>query len=146
MLLALLRLVAGLGGRDIVLVLLADIIINGSAPILSLEVGFFRMGSSPLSMDAVGVKLLGGGMAAPPFARGGGVPGTERGALPLGGGGGVAGFASVFSAPGFLFTHRFRSGSKTNWLASPSLALTATGPSSFLLPPNQREKNPLAAL
>lgn len=40
---------------------------------------------------------------------GGGVPETERG--PALGGGGVAVFAGVFSAPGFLLTHRLSSGS-----------------------------------
>lgn len=38
------------------------------------------------------------------------------------GGGGVAVLAGTISAPGFLLTHRFKSGSYTKLLASPSFA------------------------
>lgn len=78
---------------------------------------------------------------------GGGVPLTERGPAARGGGG-VAFLISTFSAPGFLLTHRPRSGSYTKLLCSPSLALMGFPldeespmlPSPFLEPPNQPPK------
>jgi hypothetical protein len=54
------------------------------------------------------------------FAPGG--PLTARGGPVALGGGGVAEGVGVFSAPAFLLTHLFNSGSYTNELASPSLA------------------------
>lgn len=64
------------------------------------------------------------------------------GVLAARGGGGVATFLCVFSAPGFLLTQRFRSGSYTKLLASPSLALIGLLGSSAVsfLPPNHPPK------
>lgn len=64
------------------------------------------------------------------------------------GGGGVAVFASTFSAPGFLLIHRLRSGSYTKLLDSPSFAriglLEAASPAPLIsagfLPPNHPPK------
>jgi hypothetical protein len=120
MLLALLMLVGGrLGGPlggPAALVLLALRVIGGGTPRLSCEGGF---GSS----DGAGAGLkprggpVGGALALPAPPGGGAAMGLptggvlviERGADL--GGGGVAVFASVVSAPAFLLIHRLRSGS-----------------------------------
>lgn len=152
MLLALLMLVVGrlggpLGG------------VGAAAALLTLEAER-AMGGAPPPGGIPGGALAGGMVEAdterggppggPPggAAPGGGVPLTERGAPPLGGGGvGLA--ASTCSAPGFLLIQRFSSGSYTKLLASPSLARTGLfrsevlpldGMSPFLPPPNQFEK------
>jgi hypothetical protein len=72
-----------------------------------------------------------------------GAPLTFRsGPAPALGGGGVAEGDGVFSAPAFLLTHLFNSGSYTNELASPSFARMGLlgcdiSPSFFAPPPNQ---------
>lgn len=69
---------------------------------------------------------------------GGGVELADRGGPALGGGG-VGFFASVFSAPAFLLTHRLSSGSYTKLLCSPRFALMGLfedSPLSFLPPPS----------
>jgi len=114
MLLALLMLVVGLlGGALALLVLETDRAIAGGArPRLSVDACFISSGVPARTfggMSGGGALLLvikgGGGVPV----GGGGVPDTDRG--PALGGGGVAVLAGVFSAPGFLLTHRFRSGS-----------------------------------
>lgn len=127
MLLALLMLVVGLlggalGGPPAALVLDTERAIGGAMPVkLSWDAALVRSG-----MERAGVSI-GGPIGGPPMdgiepMDGGGVPETERGMAR--GGGGVAVFASGTSAPGFLLTQRFRSGSYTKLLASPSLART----------------------
>lgn len=74
----------------------------------------------------------------------GGPLNVRRGPL---GGGGVADGAGVASAPPFLSTQRFRSGSYTKLLASPSLALMGlfacgTSGASFFAPPNHPPNQP----
>lgn len=144
MLLALLILVAGrlggaLGGPPTLLFDTERIMLGGRGP-----------GGTPrLSLDAACASAGPGGPPGGALARpmggvivrgGGGVPVLDLEA-PFGGGG-VAVFACVASAPPFLFTQRFRSGSYTKLLDSPRLALTGllpcwgSGLGSFL-PPNQ---------
>lgn len=153
MLLALLMLVVGrLGGALALLVLETDRAIAGGArPRLSVDACLDSSGVPARTLGGMrggGALLLvtkgGGGVPV----GGGGVPETERG--PALGGGGVAVLAGVFSAPGFLLTHRFSSGSYTKLLASPSFArMGLPGEESpdevcsrgaFLLPPNQPPK------
>lgn len=73
----------------------------------------------------------------------------EIGGVERGGGGVAEGAGDAAAAPAALLTHLPRSGSKTNWLASPRLALTGLfgaaapgAPASFLLPPNQPPNQP----
>lgn len=104
--------------------------------------GVFR-----LSVEIAFFSIIGGGAAR---ENGGAVipiGGADAvligGVLAARGGGGVAAFAGAFSAPGFLLTQRFRSGSYTKLLASPNLALIGLLGSSvvsFLLPPNHPPK------
>lgn len=148
MLLALLMLVVGrLGGP--LLVLETDRSIGGGAR-LSVEAVLVRSGVPARTLGGMsggGALLLvtsGGGVPG----GGGGVPVIDRG--PPRGGGGVAVFAGVFSAPGFLLTHRLSSGSYTKLLASPSLARmgfpgddspgAGASRAAFLLPPNHPPK------
>ena len=86
---------------------------SGEAPSVSDEFNTLRCGWPELRRG-VDVKLS---LACPP-----GGPLTLRGGPVALGGGGVAEDVGVFSAPAFLFTHLFKSGSYTNELASPSLA------------------------
>lgn len=70
-----------------------------------------------------------------------GGPLTLRGGPVALGGGGVAEGVGVFSAPAFLLTHRFKTGSYTNELVSPSFARIGLfgcdmSPSFFAPPPN----------
>jgi hypothetical protein len=116
MLLALLMLVAGLLGGALgglpTLLLEAVRAIDVDSPKLSVDGGLPKAGMGigidggpPDGGGALARPAMGGGVAD----GGGGVPLEETGA-PFGGGG-VAFFASVFSAPGFLLTQRLRSGS-----------------------------------
>ena len=95
-------------GGPVALVPDVERIIGGGMPMLSCD------GRLPRSGILRGGPERGGALVRPPGgggvdADGGGVPFVERGkAL---GGGGVAIFGSGVSAPGFLLTHRFRSGS-----------------------------------
>jgi hypothetical protein len=74
-------------------------------PTLSIE-GLFSKVGMERGGGMLPVAIGGGGV---PVDMGGGVPETDRG--PALGGGGVAAFASTFSAPGFLLIHRLSSGS-----------------------------------
>lgn len=154
MLLALLMLVAGLLGGALggppMLVLEADRIIGGGAIRDSVEGLLDSSGVADRILGGIrggGALLLvvNGGGGVP--MGGGGVPDTDRG--PALGGGGVAVLGAVFSAPGFLLIHRFRSGSYTKLLASPSLARiglpgdddsAGEGDSAFFPPPHHPEK------
>jgi hypothetical protein len=148
MLLALLMLVLGLlggppGGAPVPLMPETERAIRGGGALErpSMEGAVLRPGVDR-GMPAAG----GGTLVRPP--GGGGVP-IGGGGVPAGparGGGGVAVLGSGFSAPGFLLTHRLRSGSYTKLLASPSLALIglfgalSARLASPFLPPNQPPK------
>lgn len=132
MLLALLRLVAGLppGGMlgdrpggppapEASLMALAmlwletDRFIIGGANRLSCDGGIAMPGPPMAGGGAAdgGLDKLGGGALWDAAMGGGGVPVPARVAELERGGGGVAVLAGVFSAPGFLLTQRLRSGS-----------------------------------
>lgn len=149
MLLALLMLVVGLLGGALggppMLVFETERAMGGAMPRLSRLTGLVRSG---IDREA---PMGGGTLDRPPMGGGGvevgigGVP-VEARDMPLGGGG-VAVLASETSAPDFLLTHRFKSGSYTKLLASPSLAriglfgdCSPTAGVSTFLPPNQPPK------
>ena len=142
MLLALLRLVAGLGGKLALLWPETLRAMRGAPPgafKLSWEIALFIV-IGLLNVIGGGVGRGGGGAMTP---TGGAVVVLVAGVLAARGGGGVADFAGVFSAPDFLFTQRLRSGSYTKLLASPSLALIGLfgiSAGSFLPPPNHPPK------
>lgn len=149
MLLALLMLVVGrLGGPLAALWVDADRAMSGGAaspsPVADIggaaDVETTRMGPGGGADDRpTGAPPPEGGVEG---IGGGGVELADRGG-PAFGGGGVAFFASVFSAPAFLLTHRLRSGSYTKLLCSPSFALIGLfvgSALSFLPRPNQPVK------
>lgn len=145
------RLGGAVGGPAALFAELERAVRGGAArPRLSFEGALFSSGVPARKpdggmKDGGGALLLNGGGGVL-VDIGGGVPLTDLG--PARGGGGVAVLGAVFSAPGFLLTHRFRSGSYTKLLASPNLALmglfgadmSGGGDSVFLPPPNHPEK------
>lgn len=94
------------GGPPTLLVLETERAMGAPPPTLSIEGDFCSEGME--RGGSIPPGPIGGG-GVPVDDGGGGVPETERG--PALGGGGVAVFASTFSAPGFLLIQRLSSGS-----------------------------------
>jgi hypothetical protein len=123
--------------------------IDGAAPSAGVGVGGVSVGPGMLAVLA-GVGGGGGAPLPPPSPSPIGPPlAFEMGGVERGGGGVAEGAGDAAAAPAALLTHLPRSGSKTNWLASPRLALTGLfgaaapgAPASFLLPPNQPPNQP----
>ncbi len=136
MLLALLRLVVGLLGGALALLWFEMLRAMSGAP-----PGAFKLSWEIALLNVIGGAGREGGGAMIPI--GGADVVLVGGVLAARGGGGVAVLAAVFSAPDFLLTQRFRSGSYTKLLASPNLALMGLfgiSAASFLPPPNHPPK------